>query len=257
MKYSLGADIMYVGVGKTGPIWPETEGILEAMELAKENGLDMIEFFGWEGRDLEKIRQRSIELNIPVLSVVAKNGSLAGVKGKEEAFFGGLMESIPAAKALGAKALVVNCNDAKTETDREAALERIADELKEAAASVTKAGIEIWLEPISGEFFRSSKEAITIIDTVGSDNVRLLFDIYHMQMIEGNICNTIRDNLDRIGHIHGAGAPARCELTVGELNYPYILQFLKDIGYERDFGLEFFTFENRRQKVSDSCSILI
>ena len=86
MKYSLGADIMYVGVGKTGHIWPETEGILEAMELAKENGLDMIEFFGWEGRDLEKIWQRSIELNIPVLSVVAKNGSLAGVKEKEEAF---------------------------------------------------------------------------------------------------------------------------------------------------------------------------
>ncbi len=258
MKYSMCADIMYVGVGKTGPIWPETEGILDAMDFAKKNGLDMIEFFGFEGRDLDRIAAKSRELNMPVLSIVAKGGELLGNRNRYQEFLDGFKETIPAAEKLGVKAVVINCNNADTDVPRQEALELIAKGLKEVAGSAKEAGLEIWLEAISGEYFRSSAEIVSILDAIDEENVKMLFDIYHYQMIEGNICSHLHDYLGKIGHIHGANAPARCELTNGELDYRYILDYLKNgLGYEGTFGLEFFTFTDREQKVADSCSILI
>ena len=74
---------------------------------------------------------------------------------------------------------------------------------------------------------------------MGSKNVKLLYDIFHFQNIEGQITETIKKNLNLIGDIHGAGAPMRAELTVGELDYTFILNTVKELGYEGNFCLEF------------------
>ena len=84
----------------------------------------------------------------------------------------------------------------------------------------------------------------------------MIYDIFHFQNIEGQLTESIKANLDLIGDIHGAGAPMRAELTVGEVNYPFILQTLEELGYEGNFCLEFFTFQDREAKVAASCSIL-
>ena len=95
-----------------------------------------------------------------------------------------------------------------------------------------------------------------MIKNVGSEHVKLLYDIFHFQNIEGKITETIKANLELIGDIHGAGAPTRAELTVGELDYAFILNTVKELGYEGNFCLEFFTFENRDEKVAASCKVL-
>ena len=105
-------------------------------------------------------------------------------------------------------------------------------------------------------FFTSSKQAFGLIESVGSEHVKLLYDIFHFQNIEGKITETVKNNLKWIGDIHGAGAPMRAELTVGELDYRFILNTIKVLGYDGNFCLEFFTFENREEKVKASCTVL-
>ena len=128
--------------------------------------------------------------------------------------------------------------------------------LKRLAPLAEQAGLTVIAEPLSGKYFRDAKEPFDIIREVDSPNVKLLYDIFHFQFFAGNITNTIRENIDLIGHVHGAGAPDRCELTDGELNYSYILDQLSKTGYDKYFGLEFFTFVDREEKVSKSAKLV-
>ena len=124
--------------------------------------------------------------------------------------------------------------------------------LKLLAPLAEQAELTVIAEPLSGKFFRDAKEPFDIIREVNSPNVKLLYDIFHFQLIAGNITNTLRENIGLIGHIHGAGAPDRGDMTEGELNYSYILEQLSKTGYDKYFGLEFFTFVNREEKVRKS-----
>jgi HAMP domain-containing protein len=119
-----------------------------------------------------------------------------------------------------------------------------------------EAGLTILVEPLSGKYFRDSKEAFDILREVNSRNILMLYDIFHFQQIEGNITNTIKNNIDWIGHIHGAGVPARCEITDGEVDYRFVLNVIKETGYDRYFGLEFFTFTDCEEKVRKSAELL-
>ena len=86
----------------------------------------------------------------------------------------------------------------------------------------------------------SSAEAFEIIEEVGSDRVKVLFDIYHQQITEGDLIRNIRENISRIGHFHAAGCPGRHELDTGELNYPNIFHAIREAGYTGYVGLEYF-----------------
>ncbi len=256
MKYSLVADIMFVAVGEKGPIWPDTDTTIEAMEFAKKNGLDRIEIFDWETRDIDRLAEKSEELGVHVEDFCAAAGELLGVPGREDEVLEGFKRSIPAAEKLGTKKLILNANGFDREASHEAVYNSMVKALKLIAPEAEKAGITAIVEPVTGGWFSGTKEIFPIIDEVGSDSVKVLYDCFHMQNMEGNITNTLKENLDKIGHIHGAGAPARCEISAGELNYSFILDTLKELGYEGCFGLEFFTFGGREQKVADSVKVL-
>jgi hydroxypyruvate isomerase len=78
------------------------------------------------------------------------------------------------------------------------------------------------------------------VDEVGSPNVKLLYDIYHMQIMEGDLVRTIAANLSRIGHFHSAGNPGRNELTTGEIDYANVFRAIETAGYAKFVGLEYF-----------------
>lgn len=256
MKYSMCADIMYLKIGERGPIWPDAKTIGEAMELAKENGLEAIEFFDFEGRDLETIARKSEETGIKVLAFCQKNGKLWGTPDKIDTFVEGFRESVNAAGLLHTDNLIVSDEFYPRDLAREQIHAAMVEGLKRIAPLAEEAGITILAEPLSGAYFRDAKEAFEIIKEVGSNNVKLLYDIFHFQQIAGNITNTIRENIDAIGHIHGAGVPARCELTTGEINYDFILDVIKETGYDKYFGLEFCTFTEREEKVKVSAELV-
>jgi len=116
--------------------------------------------------------------------------------------------------------------------------------LRFAADELEKVDIELVTEAINtrdipGFFLRGTEQAVDILNRVGSRNLKLQYDIYHMQIMEGDICNTLRSHLRRIAHIQLADNPGRHEPGSGELNYRFIFEFLNSLGYEGWMGCEY------------------
>lgn len=123
--------------------------------------------------------------------------------------------------------------------------QNVLDGLKATAERAEKAGITLLLEVLNdkvdhaGYFLTSSDEGAALCREVNSPRLKLLFDCYHMQIMEGDLTGHIRKNLDVIGHIHSAGHPGRHELWLGETNYPFLVRQLEAMGYQGVFALEY------------------
>ena len=116
--------------------------------------------------------------------------------------------------------------------------------LKFAAEKTKAAGIRLVTEPVNnrdipGFYLNRSQQALEIMDEVGSDNLWLQYDIYHMQIMEGNLARTIEANLARINHMQLADNPGRHEPGTGEINYPFLFDWIDRIGYAGWIGCEY------------------
>jgi hydroxypyruvate isomerase len=89
-----------------------------------------------------------------------------------------------------------------------------------------------------GNFLSSTAQAAEIVGSVGSRWIKILYDVYHMQIMEGNILSTLRNNMDRIGYIHIADVPGRHEPGTGEINFPNVMKELREMGYNGFVGFE-------------------
>lgn len=159
-------------------------------------------------------------------------------------FQDGVGKAIDYAKALGCKQ--VNCLAGITprENTGDKARQTLIDNLKFAAAKLEEAGILLVAEAINtydipGFFLNHSAQAIALFDEVGSDNLKLQYDIYHMQRMEGELANTIKRLLPRIGHMQIADNPGRNEPGTGEINYSFLFNFIDQIGYTGWIGCEY------------------
>jgi len=121
----------------------------------------------------------------------------------------------------------------------------VLDGLKATAELAEKLKVNLWLEPLNDKidhpdyFLTSSDEGAALCREVGSSRLKLLFDCYHMQIMEGDLCGHIRRNLDVIGHFHSAGHPGRHELWLGETNYPVVLREIASSDYAGVFAFEY------------------
>ncbi|HPO12973.1 MAG TPA: TIM barrel protein [Candidatus Hydrogenedentes bacterium] len=121
----------------------------------------------------------------------------------------------------------------------------VLDGLKATVDLAEKEGITLLLEPLNlpydhkGYWLDSSDRGADLVRRIGSKHFRLLFDCYHMQIMEGDLVNHIRRNLDTIGHFHSAGVPGRFEHYNGEINYPFLIAEIEKMGYTGIFGLEY------------------
>lgn len=117
--------------------------------------------------------------------------------------------------------------------------------MRKVSPKAKDAGITLVLEPLNTEIdhqgyhLSSSTEGYDIIKSVDSPNLKLLFDIYHQQIMEGNLISNIRKNIDMIGHFHFADVPGRHEPGTGELNYANIFEVIADSEYKGYLGCEF------------------
>ena len=126
----------------------------------------------------------------------------------------------------------------------EVAHQTLVKNLRFAAEKLKAAGIRLIVEPINfydipGFFLNTSAQAMSLIDEVGSDNLGLQYDIYHMQRMEGELAATLTRLLPRIGHIQLADNPGRHEPGTGEINYPYLFNLLKSQSYHGWIGAEY------------------
>lgn len=120
----------------------------------------------------------------------------------------------------------------------------LVENLKFAADLCAKAGVKLLIEPINtrdipGFFLTTTKQAEGILDRVGSPNLYIQYDVYHMQVMEGNLIPTYTRLKDRIGHIQVADNPGRNEPGTGEINYPFVLGEIDRLGYDGWIGCEY------------------
>lgn len=153
-------------------------------------------------------------------------------------------KAIEYATALGCGQLNCLAGIAPAGVPGEKLRETFVTNLRFAAAALKEAGIRLLIEPINtrdipGFYLNYSKQALGVIKDVGSDNLYLQYDIYHAQVMEGDLTRTIETHLDLIKHMQLADNPGRHEPGTGEINYPFLFDTLDRLGYEGWIGCEY------------------
>ena len=186
MNYSVCIDALYQG-----------RNVLEGIQETKEAGIGAIEFWSWWDKDLGRIASERERLHLEVAAVCTKFASLVDPS-RHEVYLEGLKESMEAARRLGCRRLIsqVGADTGRPRKEQHQALCQVA---KRAAELLEGTDITLLLEPLNtavdhkGYYLSSSEEAFEIIEEVGSDRVKVLFDIYHQQCTEGVLIGNSRE----------------------------------------------------------------
>jgi len=159
-------------------------------------------------------------------------------------FQDGVGRAIEYAQALSCKQVNCLAGIAPAGVDPDQVRATFVANLRFAADKLAAAGIRLLMEPINtfdipGFYLSRTQQALDLIAAVGSPNLFVQYDIYHMQRMEGELANTMKGNLARIAHIQLADNPGRNEPGTGEINYRFLFGFLDAIGYDGWIGCEY------------------
>ena len=206
--------------------------------------------FPYEYSALE-IKQKCIEtglslalFNTPPGILANGDRGLAAVPGEEERFDAAFNQAMEYAEILGTRCVHVMSGIVPDGGNRRQHQATLVSNLKRAAPVAAERGKTLLIEPINtfdvpGYFLNYQAQARSVIDEVGADNVKLQFDIYHCQIMEGNLAARLKEYFDLIAHIQVAGNPGRHEPDIGEINYPFLFNLIDDLGYDGWVGCEY------------------
>ena len=224
----------------------------ERARVAAGLGFGAIEFWlpDEKGKDMKAVRQVTHDYGIAVSNIVVNSnaGDIGGslVKARDKStYLKRLKKTIEIAHMLDCEKMITCSGNTLKGLSRQRQTRNMTLTLKEGCRMAEREGITLLLEPLNtivdhpGYFVDSARLGFEIVRDVGSPNLKLVYDIYHMQMMEGNILQTIERNLKSIAHIHCAGAPGRHELDLVELDYRNILKKIDELGYNGLVGLEY------------------
>lgn len=215
----------------------------EAIYRIAALGYDCAETYAWQDIDVQKARRAMQECNVELLSMCTSyfNMTDPAHRGK---WLSSLRESCEAAKRLNVKRLITQVGP-DTGAERGFQHESIVQALRAAAPILEDYGVTIMIEPLNtlvnhpGYYLTAAREGFEIIREAEHPLVKLVYDIYHQQVTEGNILPTILGNLEHIAHLHAAGHPGRNELQLGENDYRVIFDRVDRAGYTGACGLEY------------------
>ncbi len=226
-----------------------------------ECGFERVEFWFHDGtfngrdcatgaKDAKTLKKACAAAGVAIHNMVVNSpdGSLGGAlvcAGDRSKYLARLDEVMAFAKVCGCRRAITCTGNLQPGISRNQMRRNMEETLGRAAAAAEKNGFTLFLECLNTRtdhfnyYLDSSAEGAAIVRAIGSPNLRLLYDVYHMQIMEGSILANIEENLDVIGHFHSAGVPGRHELWDGELNYQEIVRRIKAGGYKEGFGLEY------------------
>jgi hydroxypyruvate isomerase len=236
---------MKLSVSLNGALGKSQLTMEQRLYKAAELGYSAVEFWSWWDQDLETVAQAAQETGVAIGSVCTKFVTLLD-PAERDRYLDGLRESIEAAKQLNCKHLISQTGNTREGVSREEQTASLIEGLRAAAPLLEAAGITLVVEPLNtlvdhpGYFLQYGEEAANIIRAVDHPNVRLLYDVYHQQITEGNLIPTIKKHSDIIAYYHIADHPGRREPGTGEINYDNVLQAIRDTGYDGYVGLEYF-----------------
>jgi len=214
----------------------------DALALLTRLGYDGYEMFDWRDPkvmgtfvSLKDKYPLSCECLVANKGVTAPGCGLVNPREHEE-FLKQTQLAIDAARAVGAKQMVTLTGNEMGGVPRSEQMANAVAAMRAAAPMLEKNGMTAIVEVLNtyvdhaGYFLYYVRDGAELIDRVGSPNVKLLFDIYHVQIMEGNLIESIRSNIDRIGHFHVGDVPGRHQPGTGEINYRNVFKAIYDQG---------------------------
>lgn len=227
----------------------------ERFQAAKSDGFEFVEFWSWTDKDLKAVQAAAQAADIGI-SGFNGDAELSLIDPEQQkAYLAFLKRSLQTAAQLGARSVTIHSNglgeggrviNSYEELSTTVKLCAMFDSLKVCAELAEASGIGINLEPLNvttdhaGNFLRTTRMAAEMTRLIGSPKLKVLYDVYHMQLNEGSLCDNIRAYADQLGHIHVADAPGRHEPGTGEINYQNVFSCLEQSGYEGLIGFELF-----------------
>lgn len=243
---------------------------LERIKAVKSDGFSHIEFWSWENKDLEAIKNvcRDIDMKIKTFNGDSSYSLIDPTHKKDYLTY--LEKSILVAKEINAKSLTIHSNA----LDDTGSVIKQYTELSETVKTCSmynallncldlaeQYNISLNLEPSNiyvdhiGNYLTTTQMAAEMVQLIDSPKLKVLYDVYHMHINEGNITYNIKKYWNEIGHIHIADAPGRNEPGTGEINYKYIFHLLKSLNYNGVVGCELFPKHNTTTAIKSFMNI--
>lgn len=228
--------------------------ICEKIQKVSEAGFHAVEFWGWDGRDVDQILKTCQACGVKVQAFSGTNKWSLCDRTHRKEYIDWIRQTIDVAKKLDCDTLILfpnhftptGCSDFRVQYSHEAMIANITGTLTRLVPILEEHQITVLLEPLcntgsdAGMAVTDTSVGADIVRAVDSDYVRLLCDVFHMQMMHGNLVNNITGNQDIVPYIHIADAPGRHEPGSGEIHFDYLIEKLKEIGFAGTVCMEYF-----------------
>lgn len=237
---------------------------LERFQAAKDDGFGAVEFWDWRSRNLDATRKAAEGAGIVISGFNGDADYSLVDPTHKKAYLDYLKKSVAAAKQVGARSVTIHSNalgdggvvvnhyDDLSDTVK---LCSMYDMLTECVNLAEKEEINMNLEALNittdhvGNFLKNTQMAAEICELIGSSRLKVLYDVYHMQLNEGSLCDTISKYCGQFGHIHIADVPGRHEPGTGEIQYKKVIRHLEECGYKGYVGYELFPLKDTKSAV--------
>ncbi len=231
-----------------GFLWSELP-LLERIDAAARAGFRAVELHSPYDHDAAVVGRRCRDAGVALLGINTditadpRDRGCAAIPGRGADAQALIDKGLAFVEAAGGTALHVMAGFVPPE-DHEAGTVALLHSLDYAAPRADRLGLTILLEVMNprdmpGYFYRSIEEARALVDAIGSPRIRLMFDCYHIAILQGDVISRLRTQMPAIGHVQIAAVPSRAEPDEGELSYPAIFRELDTQGYDGWVGCEY------------------
>ena len=235
--------------------WWLDRPFMDRFRLAAEHGFTAIEFWSpiEEGRDMDTVAVHCRDWGLDIVQFTGWFGPSLADTANHEAFAATMQLAVDLAHQLNAPMFTVVGHEQVEGIGHADSVGNLTKALENVVPILEDAEKTLILEPFNpvdhlGFFLNGSADALQICREIDSPFIKINWDLYHMQLTEGNIVANMRDGLDQIGYVQVADVPGRNQPGTGELNYAFIFDAIRTMGYSGPIGLECWPDENGEQQ---------
>lgn len=252
MNYAFCLEMLYTEVS-----------FVDRLQLAKNDGISMIEFWDWRDKDLDILKKKMDQLDMSVCNI-SGNRNFGMIDPNERTqFIDEVIETAGVAKKIGCPTLMLLVQSLQEDGGGRVPSVKLSDQEiedniivcgQELGIIADKFDLDMVIEPLNNVLdhpryeLNASSMAFSVVNAIKHPRVKVLYDIYHMAMQDENIMNDIENNFKKIGHFHVADKPGRNEPGTGDINYPQIISLLKKLNYQGIIGFELMPQNGNTQR---------
>ena len=228
----------------------------DRIKLAADAGYKAVEFWDPSGKDLQQMASVAVSNNVQFAACTLSEPRKFPLDKSSDLVTENVRRSIEIAQEIDCPTMIGLSSDISGRSDSQKNI--LIENLKRIADLLVKADKTLIIEALNslvnhkGYYLDNSAVAFEIVKCVNCPNIKVLYDVYHMQIMEGNLVSNITEHIEWIGHFHTAGVPGRHEPINNEIDYPYIMKQIRLLEYKHYVGLEYWPTYDERESIEDS-----